>query len=66
MADKNETVRKLPRTESKLTGTITTGEKMSETIWPGSTKNEAKRGKRMRENDEVVKMHKSNLVHYST
>ena len=51
MIDKSETVRKLPRTESKLTGTIITGEKTTETTRPGSTKNEAKRGKCLPENE---------------
>ncbi|XP_015762181.1 PREDICTED: uncharacterized protein LOC107341287 [Acropora digitifera] len=61
VTDKSETVSKLPRTEGELTGTVPgiTGEKTTETTWPGSTKNEAKRGKRMGENDEFVKMRKT-------
>ena len=60
--DKSETVRMLPTvtTEAELrTGTlIIAGEKTTETTKPGSTKNEAKRGKCISEN-EVVEMRKS-------
>ena len=60
--DKSETVRMLPTitTEAELrTGTvIIAGEKTTERTNPGSTKNEAKRGKWISEN-EVVEMRKS-------
>ena len=59
VTDKNETVSKLPRTETKLAETITTGEKTTERARPGSAKNEAKRGNSVCENDEVVEMRKS-------
>ncbi|XP_015748970.1 PREDICTED: uncharacterized protein LOC107328763 isoform X2 [Acropora digitifera] len=42
---------KLPRTESKPTGTTRTGEKTTETTRARSTKNETKRGKRIAENE---------------
>ena len=59
MADKKETKSEIPRTETKPTGTIITGENTTEAARPGSTKNETKRGKRICENDEVVEMCKS-------
>ena len=59
VTDKSETVSKLRRSEAELTGTIITGETTTATTRPGSTQNETKRGKRMGENDKVVKMRKS-------
>ncbi|XP_067026264.1 uncharacterized protein [Acropora muricata] len=53
VTNKSETVSncKLPRTESKLKETIVTGEKATETTRARSTKNEAKRGKCIAENE---------------
>ena len=59
VAHKNETKSEIPRTETKLTGTIITRENTTEAARPGSTKNETKWGKCICENDEVVEVCKS-------
>ena len=59
ITDKSETVRKLPTTVAELRKVIIAGEKVTEATRLGSTKNAAKRGKRIGENDEVVEMCKS-------
>ncbi|XP_044164746.1 uncharacterized protein LOC114965606 isoform X1 [Acropora millepora] len=59
VAYKNETKSEIPRTETKLTGTIITRENTTEAARSGSTKNETKRGKCICENDEVVEMCKT-------
>ncbi|XP_067028756.1 uncharacterized protein [Acropora muricata] len=52
-------ITEIPRTETKLTGTIITRENITEAARPGSTKNETKRGKCICENDEVVEVCKT-------